>query len=79
MKSVAIGAALILTAALVPAGPAHARGCIKGAVVGGVAGHYVGHHGLLGATAGCLIGRHEANKSDRYNGTTSRQYYTGYR
>ena len=26
---------------------------------------YSGHHGLLGAAAGCAIGRHEANKRDR--------------
>ena len=44
---------------------AEAKGCIKGAVVGGVAGHYAGHHGLLGAAAGCLIGRHEAKKHAR--------------
>ena len=31
-------------------------------MVGGVAGHYAGHHGVLGAAAGCLYGRHEANK-----------------
>ena len=30
-----------------------------------VHGHYSGHHGLLGAAAGCAIGRHEANKHDR--------------
>ena len=47
------------------AGPASAKGCIKGAVVGGVAGHYAGHHGFLGAAAGCVIGRHEANKRAR--------------
>jgi hypothetical protein len=46
-------------------GPASAKGCIKGAVVGGVAGHYAGHHGWLGAAAGCVIGRHEANKRAR--------------
>jgi uncharacterized protein YcfJ len=40
-----------------------AKGCIKGAVVGGVAGHMAGH-GKVGAVAGCLIGRHEANKRD---------------
>jgi hypothetical protein len=39
-----------------------AKGCIKGALVGGVAGHYAGHHGLLGAAAGCLVGRHQAQK-----------------
>jgi len=47
------------------AGPASAKGCIKGAVVGGVAGHYAGRHGVLGAAAGCVIGRHEANKRGR--------------
>lgn len=35
---------------------------MKGAVVGGVAGHYAGHHGVIGAAAGCLIGRHQAKK-----------------
>ena len=44
---------------------ADAKGCLKGAAVGGVAGHYSGHHGLLGAAAGCIIGRHEANKRGR--------------
>jgi hypothetical protein len=44
---------------------AEAKGCLKGAVVGGVAGHYAAHHGVLGAAAGCVIGRHEANKRDR--------------
>jgi hypothetical protein len=42
---------------------ADAKGCIKGAIVGGVAGHMAGH-GKLGAAAGCVIGHHEANKSD---------------
>ena len=39
-----------------------AKGCLKGAAVGGAAGHFAGHHGILGAAAGCVIGRHEANK-----------------
>jgi len=51
--------------ALAAAGEAEAKGCLKGAAVGGVAGHYSGHHGLLGAAAGCVIGRHETNKRDR--------------
>jgi hypothetical protein len=34
-------------------------------VVGGVAGHYAGHHGVLGAAAGCLYGRHHANEQER--------------
>ena len=48
--------------ALASSSPADAKGCLKGAVVGGVAGHYAGHHGMLGAAAGCLYGRHRANK-----------------
>jgi hypothetical protein len=59
-------------------GVASAKGCIKGALVGGVAGHYAGHHGLVGAAAGCAIGRHEANKKareqrerERTNGTAT--------
>lgn len=65
MKSLAIAAALLAAATLVPQGPALAKGCVKGAVVGGVAGHVAGHHGLLGAAAGCVIGHHEANKNAR--------------
>ena len=42
---------------------ANAKGCIKGAIIGGIAGHYAGH-GKVGAVAGCVIGRHEANKAD---------------
>jgi hypothetical protein len=56
-------AAIFLTLATVTS--AEAKGCIKGAVVGGAAGHFAGHHGLLGAAAGCAIGRHEANKRAR--------------
>jgi uncharacterized protein YcfJ len=59
-----IGCAVIIVA-LATVTSAEAKGCVKGAVVGGVAGHYSGHHGLLGAAAGCAIGRHEANKHDR--------------
>lgn len=59
-----MGCAAVLIA-LATAGDAEAKGCLKGAAVGGVAGHYSGHHGLLGAAAGCVIGRHEANKRDR--------------
>jgi uncharacterized protein YcfJ len=40
-----------------------AKGCIRGAIVGGIAGHIAGH-GKVGAVAGCIIGRHEANKQD---------------
>lgn len=59
-----IGCAAVVIA-LATVSTADAKGCIKGAVVGGVAGHYAGHHGLLGAAAGCVIGRHEANKRAR--------------
>jgi hypothetical protein len=50
----------ILGIVFVPAA-AKAKGCIKGAIVGGVAGHLAGH-GKVGVVAGCIIGRHEANK-----------------
>ena len=55
----------IALAAALTTGTADAKGCIKGAIVGGVAGHYAHHHGLIGAAAGCLIGRHEAKKRAR--------------
>lgn len=62
MKTIlTVAVAAIIAAATVP-GPANAAGCLKGAAVGGVAGHFIGHHGLIGAGAGCLIGRHNANK-----------------
>jgi len=59
MKTVIGSIAIAVAIASLPA-PADAKGCIKGALVGGVAGHYAGHHGLLGAAAGCIVGRHEA-------------------
>ena len=55
----------IVALALTAAAPAHAKGCLKGALIGGAAGHYAGHHGVLGAAAGCVIGRREANKRAR--------------
>ena len=75
MKSVFLAAALVCGTALFATGPAQAAGCVKGAVVGGIAGHFLGNHGLLGATAGCLIGHHEANRhyySRRYYGNAYR-------
>ena len=63
MKALIGCAAIILALATVTS--ADAKGCLKGATVGGVAGHYAAHHGILGAAAGCVIGRHEANKPDR--------------
>jgi hypothetical protein len=61
MKIIAAAAILSLVAAGGFAGPAQAKGCLKGAAVGGVAGHMV-NHGALGAGAGCVVGHHEANK-----------------
>ena len=68
MKSplLTVAAALLMLGAT---SAANAKGCIKGAVVGGVAGHYAGHHGMLGAAAGCLYGRHRANEQDRQSQT----------
>ena len=48
---------------------ASAKGCLKGAAVGGVGGHVAGGHGVLGAAAGCVVGRHMANKKDKQQGT----------
>jgi hypothetical protein len=62
--SILMPAALALTLGVGMA-PAQAAGCLEGAVVGGAAGHFLGHHALLGAGAGCLVGRHEANKHER--------------
>jgi uncharacterized protein YcfJ len=56
----------ILSLMLAPA-VAEAKGCIKGAIVGGIAGHVTGH-GKVGAVAGCIIGRHEANKRNAQKG-----------
>ena len=61
--------AAVAALALASSSPADAKGCLKGAVVGGVAGHYAGHHGMLGAAAGCLVGRHRANEQDRQTQT----------
>jgi uncharacterized protein YcfJ len=60
MKSL-LAAVAILGVAL--SSSADAKGCIKGTIVGGVAGSVAGH-GKVGAVAGCVIGRHEANKVD---------------
>jgi uncharacterized protein YcfJ len=64
MMKVATGTALAFLLILAPS-VSEAKGCIKGALIGGVAGHYAGHHGLLGAAAGCLVGRHQANAAQR--------------
>ncbi|MBV9584484.1 MAG: hypothetical protein JO213_06315 [Alphaproteobacteria bacterium] len=76
MKSIVIAAALLLTATAFSTAPANAAGCIKGAMVGGAAGHFMHHHGFLGAAAGCLIGRHEANKHAREQAQQNQTYNT---
>ena len=66
MKFMLLPAAAVLAfAAGAVAPPAQAAGCLKGAAVGGVAGHVAGHHGVLGASAGCIVGHHEAAKHAR--------------
>ena len=60
MKALILSIALI-GLALSPV-PAEAKGCIKGAIAGHMAGH-----GKIGAVAGCITGRHEANKRDAGN------------
>jgi len=79
MKSTFIAASLLVALAGFGATPADAAGFLKGAVVGGVAGHDAGHHGLLGGGAGCLIGRHEANKRAREPVQQNPRYDTTYR
>jgi hypothetical protein len=59
LGTLALASAIALTAV-----PADAKGCIKGAIVGAVAGHYVHHHALIGAAAGCVLGRHMAKKHE---------------
>lgn len=61
MKSLIVCAAVLGIAFTSVA--AEAKGCIKGAIVGGIAGHIAGH-GKVGVVAGCIIGRHEANKQN---------------
>jgi len=64
MKSL-LGCAVIALTLAGMSTSADAKGCLKGAAVGGAAGHFAGHHGVLGAAAGCIIGRHQANKAER--------------
>jgi hypothetical protein len=76
MKTLVGYTAIALVLAL--ATPAHAKGCLKGAAIGGTAGHFAGHHGLLGAAAGCLIGRHKAQSRARETtGQNRDERYTG--
>jgi len=70
MKKVMVFVVLAVAAGITSA---DAKGCIKGALVGGVAGHYTVRHGWLGAAAGCVIGRHEANRRARLQQTQQNQ------
>jgi uncharacterized protein YcfJ len=66
MKAKALAVAAIVGVAALGSWspPANAAGCLKGAIIGGLAGHFAGH-GLLGAGAGCVVGRHYANRTVR--------------
>ena len=64
MKTPVCTLALLLALGVAPQ-LASAKGCLKGAAVGGVGGHVAGGHGVLGAAAGCAVGRHMANKKDK--------------
>ena len=64
MKTRLCAIAMLLAIASAPQ-IASAKGCLKGAAVGGVGGHVAGGHGVLGAAAGCAVGRHMANKKDK--------------
>jgi hypothetical protein len=75
--AVALTAGLAVTPLAVT--PAHAAGCLKGAVVGGVAGHLAGHHGLIGAGIGCVVGHHEAAKRARIRAQHNRESSAGHR
>ena len=68
-------AAGLAAGTLAATAPADAKGCLKGALIGGVAGHYAGHHGWLGAAAGCVVGRHEANKRARLERERQAQHH----
>jgi hypothetical protein len=67
----AFGCAAVAITLVALTAPVQAKGCIKGAIVGGAAGHFAGNHGLLGAAAGCAIGRHEANKQQKTQPSTT--------
>ena len=75
MKAMIVAAAAMLAVIGFSPDPASAAdGCVKGAVIGGIVGHVAGHHGLLGAGAGCLIGRHESNRGANRNWNRNNSY-----
>jgi hypothetical protein len=64
MKLMILPAALALALIAGASNPAHAKGCITGAVVGGAAGH-MANHGVLGAAGGCAVGHHMASEKEK--------------
>jgi hypothetical protein len=67
-RKVAVVAAVMLSSALAVGAHAEPGGCLKYGAVGAVGGHLADHHGVLGATAGCVTGmykRHEYRKEAR--------------
>ena len=68
MKHVIFVIALVIGLSFISS-TVEAKGCLKGAAVSGVGGHLAGGHGRVGAGAGCLIGRHMANKKAQQEAT----------
>lgn len=66
-------AAVLVIALGMGTGITEAKGCLKGAAVGGVAGHVAGGHGVIGAAAGCVIGRHRANAQEKREAAAAQQ------
>ena len=66
-------AAVLAIAIGTGSGIAQAKGCLKGAAVGGVAGHVAGGHGVIGAAAGCVVGRHRANAQEKREAAAAQQ------
>ena len=77
MKQANFGKDLAIAFALsVPMTVVHAEGCMKGAVAGAVVGHVAGHHAILGAMAGCAVGRHMAKKEREQRAMREAHYNT---
>jgi hypothetical protein len=74
MKNIGTATAVAIVLILAPS-VSQAKGCIKGALIGGVAGHYAGHRGLLGAAAGCIIGRHQAQAAQKQQQARPNNYH----
>ena len=66
--------AAVLVALTALSAPASAKGCLKGAVVAVRPVTLRATHGVLGAAAGCVVGRHYAHKHARGNPNRSGAY-----